>query len=185
MDQGLLPRRYAKALYKFAVEKGDAAQVYGMMQNLAKAFVTVPGLQHTIANPYGDTKQKTQLIETAAGNNGAQGSKGGETLADFVKLLVRNHRIDIVRDIALAYANIYRTANHIYGVTITSAKPLDEADRSRLSKLVTDKLKGGTAEITFNTDPSLIGGFVINIDSEQLDTSVKTQLEQLRQRLTV
>ena len=28
MDQGLIPNRYAKALYKFALEKGAADRVY-------------------------------------------------------------------------------------------------------------------------------------------------------------
>lgn len=35
MDQGLIPRRYAKALYKFAQENGSDAAVYGLMKTLA------------------------------------------------------------------------------------------------------------------------------------------------------
>lgn len=32
MNQGLIPSRYAKALYKFAVEKGKADRVYVLMK---------------------------------------------------------------------------------------------------------------------------------------------------------
>lgn len=51
MDQGLLPRRYAKALYKYAVERDVAAQMYTVMDTLTKAYDDNASLQATIANP--------------------------------------------------------------------------------------------------------------------------------------
>ena len=32
MNEGLIPRRYAKALYKYAIEKGQDKPMYGLMQ---------------------------------------------------------------------------------------------------------------------------------------------------------
>ena len=32
-------------------------------------------------------------------------------------------------------------------------------------------------------DPQLIGGFVVNVDNERLDASVRQQLQQMRQHL--
>ena len=47
MNQGLIPSRYAKALYKFAVEKGKADRVYVLMKNLEAAFAAQPRLQRS------------------------------------------------------------------------------------------------------------------------------------------
>lgn len=58
MDQGLLPRRYAKALYKYAVERDVAAQMYTVMDTLTKAYDDNASLQATIANPFVDTPAK-------------------------------------------------------------------------------------------------------------------------------
>ena len=34
MSDGLIPRRYAKALYKYAVENGDSQEIYELLKNL-------------------------------------------------------------------------------------------------------------------------------------------------------
>lgn len=176
MDQGLLPRRYAKALYKFADERHDTQAVYGFMENLDAAFDANPRLQQTIANPFVKTADKVALLTTAAGKN----ADSSATLADFIKLLVENRRIDLAREIALAYMDTYRKANNIYKVSVISAAPLSQADNDRLKALVEKHLDGGTAQYENAVQPDLIGGFVINIDNERLDASVKHELEQLR-----
>lgn len=103
MDQGLIPNRYAKALYKFALEKGAADRVYELMKCLCASFAGQPRLQEVVANPFVATEDKTGLLTTAAC------AKSTDTVfADFLKLLVENRRIDIVRLIALRYLDIYR-----------------------------------------------------------------------------
>lgn len=67
MDKGLLPRRYAKALYKFALEKGQTKEVYAIMQNLETAFDVNPDLQKVMSNPFVSETEKDSLISTAAG----------------------------------------------------------------------------------------------------------------------
>ena len=179
MDQGLLPRRYAKALYKFAVEKGDQSAVYTMMQHVVAAFDSTPGLGAALANPFVGGEEKLRLVTAAAGDSAAASA----TLTDFVKLLVENRRIDLLREIALAYTRLYRSENHIYGVRIVSAAPLSADDEKRLRDLVLKHLGNATAEFSFAVDPELIGGFVVNIENERLDASVKNELEQLRLNL--
>ena len=117
MDQGLIPNRYAKALYKFALEKGAADRVYELMKCLCASFAGQPRLQEVVANPFVATEDKTGLLTTAAC------AKSTDTVfADFLKLLVENRRIDIVRLIALRYLDIYRRANNICLVKIVTAK---------------------------------------------------------------
>ena len=39
-------------------------------------------------------------------------------------------------------------------------------------------------EFIATINPALLGGFVVNIDNERLDASIKNELEQLRLKLT-
>ena len=176
MDKGLLPRRYAKALYKFAEEKGQTGQVYDMMQTLCDAFDKYPDLQTTVANPFVDTPQKIALLSTAAGQS-------NDILSDFVKLLSMNNRLDIMRGVALAYTSLYREENHIHLVTITSAAPLSDVDKKRITDMIEKHIGNATAQYTFTINPDLIGGFIIRIDNENLDASVRNELDQLRRNL--
>lgn len=178
MDQGLLPRRYAKAFFKFALEKKFADRAYVLMHNLDASFDTNPALSQVIANPYVDGARKIEILKTAAG-----ATDDDVPLTDFFKLLVQNRRIDLVRQMALAYNQLYQDANNIYDVRIDSAAPLSDQDVERIKSMIQHHLKGATAQYTFNVNPDLIGGFVVTIDSQRLDASVKNELEQLRLNL--
>ena len=105
-------------------------------------------------------------------------------MADFLKLLVVNKRLGVLRGIALAYIALYRTAHRIYSVSVTSAAPLAQAELDRIHTLVDKHLPdGATAEISQAVDPALIGGFTVAIDNERLDASVANELKQLRLKL--
>lgn len=175
MDQGLIPKRYAKALYLVAKQNGNDANLYKQMQSLTRAFAASPALNTTMQNPFISDADKAQLIYTACGASAAD-----KAISDFVKLLEQNHRIGIVRDIAAAYQQIYREANDIYQVKVVSAAPLSAQEEARLKALILSHLNGGSMEYSVAVDPELIGGFVVNIDNERLDASVRNELKQLR-----
>ena len=181
MNEGLIPRRYAKALYKVAVEKSTAADMYDLMSTLVTSFAGNSELEPTIANPFIKDEQKINLLNTAAGDSD---KSRGDLYNDFLKLLVKNKRVDLIRAIALAYLDIYRKANNIFIVDVASASPLTSGELDRINKAVATQLPAG-ADIRLNTkiDPDLIGGFVINLDNKRLDASVKNELKQLRLKL--
>lgn len=188
MNEGLIPKRYAKALYKFACENGADRGLYRLMGNLSRSFADNPTLGSIVANPFVGDDEKIALLKTAAScaapaKESAEEAKVSGTYADFLKLLKRNKRLSMAGAISRAYCDIYRKENRIYRVTVVSAKPLDAPERQRLLKLIDSHLKGGKMESTFSTDPELIGGFTADIDNERLDASVKNELKQLRLKL--
>lgn len=178
MNDGLIPRRYAKALLKVAVERHDDRRVYELSNTLCDSFASCPSLQDTLSNPFIASDKKIELLTTASG-----AASSDATFADFLLLLKKNERLDLACDIARAYCDDYRKANNIYRVTVTAAAPMGQAEEDRLKKLITSHLNGGSMEYTFKVDPELIGGFTVAIDSEKLDTSVRTQLKQLQLQL--
>lgn len=95
--------------------------------------------------------------------------------------MIKNNRIDIIRGTVLDYIDIYRHQNNIYHVEITSAAPLDDASRARLTKMIERNIEpGATAEYTYKVNPDLIGGFTVTINNRRLDASVSNELKQLR-----
>lgn len=178
MNEGLIPKRYAKALLEFAQEKNCDRKLYEKMQLLVDVFAENPDLSDALCNPFVDNKTKRQLILTATGSTAKD-----SVVNDFISLLEQNNRVGITRDIALAYQYLYRKANNIYPVEITTAAPLAPAEIERLKTLIGKHLNGATAEYTIKVNPDLIGGFVVNIGSERLDASIQNELKQLRLKL--
>ncbi len=178
MDNGLIPRRYAKALYEVASDRGLADKLYEKMRLLESAFASEPKLGAAMRNPFVSDADKEALILAACG-----GQAGDVMMDDLIRVLKTNRRLDLVREIASAYQKVYREANNIYRVKVISAAPMPDAELARLKKLITAHLNGAKMEFATEVDPELIGGFVIDIDNERLDASVKNELKQLRLKL--
>lgn len=180
MDKGLIPRRYAKALFEVAAERRDDVAVYSLMQSLAASFAAEPALATTVANPFVTVDDKIALLTQAAG--GKLGAADA-TYQDFLKLLGTNRRLDMAWDIARAYIDLYRSANSIYRVVVESAAPLSDKDRKRLEAIIAAHVGKGSMEYDYRINPALIGGFTVTVNSERLDASVANQLKQLRLQL--
>ncbi len=176
MNEGLIPSRYAKALYKYTQEHHVSAEIYEEMKRLDSAFATHPELSKALGNPALSAADKERLLSSAVGE------KGNKHLLRFIQLLIKNRRETFVRAIALAYQDIYRKANQIARVTITTATELGSEVLERIGEVMkkqTDK----KLEFIYVVNPELIGGFVLQVDSMQLDASVNNELKKLRLKL--
>ena len=176
MDNGLIPKRYAKALYKFALEKGETKQIYELSKRVITSFKENSELQKVLSNPFVSEEDKEKLLMAAAGEK-------NDIFKQFIILILSQKRVEYAYAMMLAYRDIYRKENHISQAKITTAVKLDENRMAKLRKLVTDAFKDSELEFSEAVDPSLIGGFVIDVDSVRMDASLSNELEQLRQTL--
>lgn len=176
MDNGLIPKRYAKALYKFALEKGETKKIYELAKKVTEAFKQNSDLQKVLSNPFISNEDKEKLLMAAAGTD-------DQIFHQFVLLIISQKRVEFANAMMLAYRDIYRKENHISQVKITTAVKLDKQRMDKLRKLVTDAFPDSELEFSEAIDPALIGGFVIDVDSVRMDASLSNELEQLRQTL--
>ena len=177
MISGLIPHRYAKALYKYALESKSAGRVYDEMKNVIASFQTNPGLAKVLSNPFVDTADKERLLLAAAGND------PGDDYRRFVRLILEHKREEFAYLMAYAYRDIYRKANNISQVKISTAVKLGDDEMKKLHEVVEKAFSDTTFEYTEEVNPDLIGGFVIDVDSTRMDASISNELEQLRQNL--
>ena len=177
MNDGLIARRYAKAFLKYAEEKNAAEQAYGQMRQLDEAYAAQAKLKKAVGNRFISNADKELLLLVAAW------AKPGDCLAKFIKLVISHNREGFMREMSKAYQGLYREANNIVQIEIVTAAEMPAATLKRLTDVVKDKLAGKQIEETHRIDPSLIGGFVIRVDTVQLDASIKNELKKLRLKL--
>lgn len=184
MNEGLLPSRYAKALFKFAAEKSVEGEIYEAMRNISHLLESKDGndFRSAISNPFIDDLKKRSLILAAAGIKDSK-SASGAVFNDFLTLLFKNNRIGELRGIVYAYDTLYRKEKNISRVHVTWAASPGKQSEDRLQKMISARLGNGTMEYTSSVNPDLIGGFKIAIDNELLDASVENELRQLRQQI--
>ena len=176
MNEGLISKRYAKALYDHAYDLGEETILYHRMQLLVEVAQRMPDLKASIKSPMIPIEVKINLLKTATGKHAEQ------SYLDFIDLVVANHRTDSIIMIALSYQLIYRKMKHISVVHLVSARKLPHAAIERIRHF-TEKKTNGKVEFSNHIDPSLVGGFIYQLNDLQIDASVKGQLDRISRRL--
>ncbi len=170
MDIGIISVRYARALLKSALDANIDVQVYQEMQLLAKCYIEVPELRHTIDNPMLAKEKKEMLLLTAVGGDGAsQLSKA------FVALVLKEDRENMLQFMANSYVTLYRQQKNIIRGKLTTAVAVAPDTEQKMRQMVESKTKG-TVEFETEVNPDIIGGFVLEYDTYRMDASVKSKL---------
>ena len=167
MNTGMIPSRYAKALYEYAGEKSATERVYGEMQRLA--------LRRALDNPVLTPEQKSGLVYNAAGGDPS------DELKRFVKLVLSHKRMQLLHRMALDYMALYRRAHNISTGELQTAVAVDETTEQRLKEWIVSRTHG-TVELWTLVRPDILGGFIFEMNSMRLDASVATQLREIREQ---
>ena len=176
MDLGLISVRYARALLKAEEQTGLSDQLYSDMSVLADSYCKVPQLRAAIDNPMLSKAQKKNLLVVASGNTSCKLS------ITFFELVLKEMRESIMQFIANSFITLYRKQNNLIRAKLTTASRLSSAVEERLKQLVESKTNG-KVDFETETDPSLIGGFILEYDTYRMDTSVKSQLNNVLSKL--
>ena len=197
MNTGIIATRYATALLKLVEETGSGELVAAQVQVIEKALDEVPDFRRAVDDPAVAAVQKISLFEAALKDSMAQ------ELHKFLELLIRNGRIGDVRLVLTPFVTEYYRSRHIKRARLVVADPalldpeptpsdpvpvegsLRQAQRpaleSRLRDLV-EKQTGCRLILKTEVNPSLIGGFVFEVEDTVLDASVSRQLDFIRRQ---
>lgn len=176
MNEGLIARRYALAMLKVAQKKNAAKEVYEKMKLFEQNYISHPDLHKALMNPVLSPRDKELLLSTAIG------IEPGTVYLKGIQLLIKNHREMYIRSICLMYQKLYRKAYQIGRVKIITAVALNEEVMNRIKKLVTDRTSK-QIEFVERVDPSIIGGFILRVNSMQLDNSIGSELKEVAKQL--
>ena len=129
-----------------------------------------------MSNPTISKQNKKELLITAAGT---------QVCAEFnrfVDLVIEHKREEYFQSICLVYQDMYRQKKNIITSTLVTAAPITDAEEDRMRKAV-QSVTDGTVEFKKEVDPDLIGGFILNVETYQLDASIKSQLRTIKDSL--
>ena len=176
MSELTVAARYAKALMDLAQEQNSVAAINDDMDLFYHTLKANPELKAILANPIVSHSKKTKIFELIFGD------KVNKASVAFSKLMIEKGRGEVLFATALEYNNLYDIKEHILKATVMSASPLSAANRKTI---VADlgHSTGCTIKLAEKIDPSLIGGFVLNVGGRQIDTSIASDLKKLKKEL--
>jgi F-type H+-transporting ATPase subunit delta len=166
--------RYAKALLELALDQDKLALVEADMLQLIKMSEEVHDFHVFINSPLIQIDKKVAVIHSIF-------KDFNEVTLKLLALVTNNGREGAMIEIAKQFIAQLMSHRGIVPVTIISAQQLEDNTKAEILSKINSVVKG-TPLITEEVDASLIGGFIIRMGDQQIDASVATQLQRMKQQ---
>ena len=177
MIPGSIARRYAKALFSLAVEKGRIEAWSDSLLALGKAVDGSPELRDVLQNPAYTRETRAAVVTQLA-----KAIQLDTEPASLLQLLGERNRLSGLSAIVAAFRELGDAELGRLRATVTSAIALDDAAIAAIA----EKLSLSTQKkvlVERAVDPAILGGVIAQVGSVVYDGSLRTQLEDLRATL--
>jgi ATP synthase F1 delta subunit len=166
---------YARSLFEVATEHDKLDLVREQLGEFSEALDASHELQMFFFSPYFSTGEKQDGLRRTV-------TEVDESFLNFLSLLLENHRMPVIFRVRREYDRLWREANHLLAVQITSAVELDPSVAERVGDEI-GRQTGRTVELTSAVDPEILGGIVVRVGNSIIDASVRTRLDNLRKQV--
>jgi F-type H+-transporting ATPase subunit delta len=177
MITGSIARRYAKALFSLAVEKGRVEAWNEALFSLGRAVEASDDLRDVLSNPAYDRDARRAVVARLA-----EAMKLDAEPANLLYLLGDRNRLGSLGAIVGAFRELADAELGRLRAKVTSAVPLADLEVAAIA----EKLSASTKKqviVERAVDPAILGGVVAQVGSLVYDGSLRTQLEDLRRTL--
>jgi F-type H+-transporting ATPase subunit delta len=171
--QASLSGRYASALFDLARESQVIEKVESSLTTLESAIAQSDDLRRLVASP---------LIARGAAANAVKAVGGSLKLdaltTNFLGVLASNRRLGQIGKVIAAYRDLAARHRGEASATVTTAHGLSDAQVTALKAKLKARV-GRDVAVTLKTDPAILGGLVVKIGSQLIDSSIRTKLNTL------
>jgi F-type H+-transporting ATPase subunit delta len=171
-----IARRYAKGLVDLAV---DAREVPKLFADMIVMQEVAHGSPHFIEALADERIRLSKRVEAA--KRIIQELKLTKLTGNAILLLMQKGRIALIPFIAKSVLKNIRTRKQL---TVAKAQVADRAEANevgaRIEKVLSEIL-GMTVECEVGVDPTLMGGFVVEVGDARFDTSIKGKLTRMKE----
>ena len=173
-----LSRKYARALADVADQEGAAARVQKELSEFASLLRGNSELKGVLCNPSIPFQSKRKIVEAVSG------LAGFSTLSlNFFLVILGHNRMEEFETFLSAFLEVMDQRAGIVRVDVYSSGKLGEQVQEELQREIA-KLVRAQVKLKYHVDDTVIGGVRIQVGSTVYDGTVRTQLEQLKRRLT-
>ncbi|AGE23946.1 MULTISPECIES: F0F1 ATP synthase subunit delta [Geobacillus] len=176
MNQEVIAKRYASALFQIALEQGQLDRIEEDVRAVRQALAENGEFLSLLSYPKLSLDQKKALIREAFAGVSTP-------VQNTLLLLLERHRFGLVPELAEQFLALVDDARGIAKAVAYSARPLTDEELRALSDVFAQKVGKQTLEIENIIDPELIGGVRLRIGNRIYDGSVSGQLERIRRQL--
>lgn len=166
--------RYASALFDLAKDQDAIDQTERDLSAFGNLLEESADLRQLVRSPVYSADDQQKALKGILDKGGVSG-----LTSNFLQLVARNRRLFAVEDMVRAFKTLAADARGEVRAEVTSAHPLSEEQAAALKEQLVASV-GKDVNIDAHVDPALLGGLVVKLGSRMIDTSLRTQLNNLK-----
>jgi F-type H+-transporting ATPase subunit delta len=171
--QSTVAERYAGAFFELAREKNSVESIERSLDTFLSLLRDSADLRRFVLSPMFSSAEQQQGLSAVLKSAGIDGLP-----RDFLLVLARNRRLFAVENVIKAYKALSAKERGEVEAEVVSAVPLTKAQAQDLTDTLRQKL-GKTPKLVQAVDPKLLGGLIVRVGSQMIDTSLRTKLKNL------
>tara|TARA_B100000989_G_C19390704_1_gene405616 strand:- start:47 stop:604 length:558 start_codon:yes stop_codon:yes gene_type:complete len=169
--------RYSLALYELASESDSLKNIEINSKAFLNLILNNKDFKNFIKDPTINKKILTDVI-----NNISKSFKLENLFKNFLNFLVLKRRFFYLEKILKTFIEICSEKRGELKAEIKSAKSLNQEEIRKITNELSNNFKS-QIKLNYRQDESLIGGLVVQVGSIMIDTSIKSKLQQIENRM--
>lgn len=176
MNDSKIPVRYSRAIFQLAVEKNLLEKVNRDMIFISE-ICKMEEIKEILESPVIVPSRKKSIFHGILGNNTEK------ITVSLVDLLIKNGRENYLPSVARVFRDETLKYQGITETFLTTAMPVNDEIRKKISALITSVFKT-KVELKETVDEEILGGFILKVNDNFIDASVRNKLRKVRKELS-
>lgn len=173
----LTAKNYADALVKLGQDNVISYDdILNNLEIISEICSKSKDLTDVIENPAISDETKFSIIDEVFTKS------VNEKIRDFLKILIEKKRFKELEGIVAAYQEELDKINNLQRVEVISAIELDDNSKQKIIDKLQNRLQKNVIA-QWQTDEEIIGGLVVKINDDVIDSSLKNKLENLSKNI--
>jgi F-type H+-transporting ATPase subunit delta len=169
--------RYAGALFDLAKASNEVGYAERSLDRFLDALRQSPDLRRFVLSPVFSGAEQQQGLTAVLKSAGVSG-----LVRDFFLVVARNRRLFAIEGIIKSFKALAAKGRGEVEAEVKSAVPLTLAQTQDLTDTLRQRL-GKTPKLSATIDPKLLGGLIVRVGSQMIDTSLRTKLKNLEKAM--
>lgn len=173
----LASKTYGEALFSLAAEENKLDLLYEEAETFLAAYSENEELKKFLLHPEITREEKIQTLENVF--------KGrlDDSIVGFLTIIVEKSHCREIESIFSYFLMKVMEYKKIGVVYVTSAVELTREQKAKVEQRLLQVTKYVELKLNFEVEEALIGGMIIRIGDRVVDSSIRTQLENMKKEL--
>ena len=171
------PNSYSQALYELSKEDNSLEIIEKEISAILKLLLENKDFKRLIKDPTIKEKELSSTINAISDKFGFN-----LLLIKFLNFLITKRRLFYLEHILKDFLSICSKQRGEVSAKLVSSKDLSESEINKIKEELSKNF-ASNINLSYKFDPSLIGGLVIQIGSIMIDTSIKSKLQQIENKM--